>query len=127
MDIHPPPFVRGVVANQPREAVENGNGCVAPVQTIAYCGAGSSVHTSCRGTNVHDCNAQVPFFGERDVEGGFGDGGALIGLEVFLEFGVAKFHCAAKVLFLDCFSDFVGLKSSDAIRIKRDGPGEIPT
>jgi len=76
---------------------------------------------------MHDCNTEVPFFGERDVEGRFGDGGALIGLEVFLEFRVAKFHCAAKILFVDCFSDFVGLKSSDAIRIKEAGRGEIPT
>jgi hypothetical protein len=53
---------------------------VTTVETVTDGGTGSSIHSSCGGTDVHDCDAELFVFGEGNVEGRGGDGGALIGV-----------------------------------------------
>src|SRR5277367_3215075 len=106
MNRHPIELSRCIVTNKTREPIEDGNRCVTTIETVTDGGTGRGIHSSCWGTDVHDCNAQLFVFGEGNVEGGGRDGSALIGVKVFLELRVTKFHCTMEIFPTDRFSDF---------------------
>ena len=100
------------MSDEPGEPVEDGDGGVSSVDAVADGGTSRGVHAPCGGADVHDCDAELFFFGEGNVEGGGGDGGCVIGIEVFLEFRVAKFHCSTEIFLADRVGDFMRLSSA---------------
>jgi len=126
---HPIEFPSRIVPDKTGEPIEDGDGCVPAVEAVADCGTGRGVHSSGGGTDMHDCDAELVFFGEGDIEGGGGDGGALVGGEVFLEFRVSKFHCTTEIFPADGFGDFVCLTHQymvDYAEMGRRGRGGGP-